>query len=95
MSIFNYYSNIDYYLVIMKVFIPNIFIKLKQNMSFYQQYNIFNILDFKLQNKIIYYYESDNKLNTHFNFVRLCNTINDMLSINKMLKFIVENVFYP
>ncbi len=63
-------------------------------MRFHRQYNAFNIMGLKMQNKIIRYYQSDYQLGIHFDSARLCNAINRVLPMNEMQRLIVEKVFY-
>ncbi len=46
-----------------------------------------------MQNKIICYYQSDNKLGLHPESAKLCNIINRILPINEIQRFIIEKVF--
>lgn len=55
---------------------------------------ILYIIDLEIQNEIICYYQSDNKLGLYPSFTKLYNAINRILPMNKMLKLIIEKVFY-
>lgn len=48
----------------------------------------------KIQNKIIYYCQSNNKLDFYFEFAKQYNIIDYILSINEMQRFIVEKVLF-
>ena len=55
---------------------------------------IFNIMYLEMQNKIIHYCQSTNKLCLYPKSTKVYNAINHILPINKMQKLIVKNVFY-
>lgn len=55
---------------------------------------VFNTIYLKVQVEIIYYCQFDNKWDLHPKFIKLCNTMNCVLAMNEMQKFIVEKVSY-